>query len=56
MHEAMARYAADPTAVREALETPLTTATHRAGIAARGSAGGVRQRVRDYVTLTKPRI
>jgi heme o synthase len=49
---------ADPTAVREALQTPHTTATHRAGIAAfrEGAAGGVRQRLRDYVTLTKPRI
>jgi protoheme IX farnesyltransferase len=56
MPELTARYAADPAAVREALETPLTTATHRAGIAARGAAGGVRQRARDYVTLTKPRI
>jgi len=60
MPEAMARYAADPTAVREALDTPFTTATHRAGIAAAGRgavvAGGMRQRVRDYVTLTKPRI
>jgi heme o synthase len=35
----------------------MTTATQRAGLAAaeRG-AGGVRQRLRDYVTLTKPRI
>jgi protoheme IX farnesyltransferase len=58
MHEATTRYAADPAAVREALDTPLTTATHRAGIAAaaRGGQGGVRQRLRDYVTLTKPRI
>lgn len=56
MPEAMARYAADPAAVREALETPLTTATHRAGIAARAGAGGAGQRLRDYVTLTKPRI
>jgi protoheme IX farnesyltransferase len=58
MHEATTRYAADPAAVREALHTPLTTATHRAGIAAaaRGGQGGARQRLRDYVTLTKPRI
>jgi protoheme IX farnesyltransferase len=35
----------------------MTTATQRAGMAAaRGGAGGVRQRLRDYVTLTKPRI
>src|ERR1700741_1285943 len=58
MSEAITRYAADPVAVREALDTPLTTATHRAGIAAaaRGGAGGMRQRARDYLTLTKPRI
>ncbi|HVG45059.1 MAG TPA: heme o synthase [Longimicrobium sp.] len=58
MPEATMRYAADPAAVREALDTPLTTATHRAGIAAaaRGAEGGMRQRLRDYVTLTKPRI
>ncbi|HEV7590331.1 MAG TPA: heme o synthase [Longimicrobium sp.] len=58
MHQATTRYAADPAAVREALDTPLTTATHRAGIAAaaRGGQGGLRQRLRDYVTLTKPRI
>jgi protoheme IX farnesyltransferase len=35
----------------------MTTATQRAGIAAaRSGAGGVRQLLRDYVTLTKPRI
>ena len=35
----------------------MTTATQRAGLAAAQSgAGGVRQRLRDYVTLTKPRI
>jgi protoheme IX farnesyltransferase len=35
----------------------MTTATQRAGIAAAQSgAGGVRQLLRDYVTLTKPRI
>jgi heme o synthase len=36
----------------------MTTATQRAGIAAVRVAGtsGVRQRVQDYVTLTKPRI
>ena len=58
MHEATAPWAADPAAVQEALRTPLTTATHRAGIAAaaRGAQGGARQRLRDYVTLTKPRI
>jgi heme o synthase len=36
----------------------MTTATERAGLAAAGSpvSGGWRQRLRDYVTLTKPRI
>ena len=35
----------------------MTTATQRAGMAAaRTGAGGIRQRLRDYVTLTKPRI
>jgi protoheme IX farnesyltransferase len=35
----------------------MTTATQRAGMqAARTGAGGVRQLLRDYVTLTKPRI
>ncbi|HEX6370380.1 MAG TPA: heme o synthase [Longimicrobium sp.] len=35
----------------------MTTATQRAGLAAaRSGAGGVRQLLRDYVTLTKPRI
>jgi protoheme IX farnesyltransferase len=35
----------------------MTTATQRAGMAAaRSGAGGVRQLLRDYVTLTKPRI
>jgi protoheme IX farnesyltransferase len=35
----------------------MTTATQRAGIAASSRASaGVRQRLRDYVTLTKPRI
>ena len=56
MPETIVTFPADPTAVSEALQTPHTTATHRAGIAARGGAGGVRQRLRDYVTLTKPRI
>ncbi|HEU4457049.1 MAG TPA: heme o synthase, partial [Longimicrobium sp.] len=58
MPETTVTFPADPTAVSEALQTPHTTATHRAGIAAfrEGAAGGVRQRLRDYVTLTKPRI
>jgi protoheme IX farnesyltransferase len=56
MPETTVTFPADPTAVSEALQTPHTTATHRAGIAARGGAGGVRQLLRDYVTLTKPRI
>ena len=34
----------------------MTTGTQRAGLAAQGSSGGMRQRLRDYVTLTKPRI
>ncbi len=36
----------------------MTTGTQRAGIAAArsGGAGGIGQRLRDYVTLTKPRI
>ena len=33
----------------------MTTATERAGLSA-GAASGLRQRLRDYVTLTKPRI
>jgi heme o synthase len=45
-----------PAVPREEVEG-MTTGTQRAGLAAaRGGAGGVRQRVRDYVTLTKPRI
>jgi heme o synthase len=38
---------------------PMTTATERAGLAAAresGQAASARQRLRDYVTLTKPRI
>ncbi|HLL47167.1 MAG TPA: heme o synthase [Longimicrobiaceae bacterium] len=36
----------------------MTTGTQRAGVAAwrTGASGGVGQRLRDYVTLTKPRI
>jgi len=34
----------------------MTTATQRAGSAARPVSGGAGQRLRDYVTLTKPRI
>jgi protoheme IX farnesyltransferase len=57
MPETTVSFPADPTAVSEALQTPHTTATHRAGIAAHGAGlGGARQRLRDYVTLTKPRI
>jgi protoheme IX farnesyltransferase len=56
MPETTVTFPADAAAVSEALQTPHTTATHRAGIAASGGAGGVRQRLRDYVTLTKPRI
>ncbi len=39
--------------------TGMTTGTQRAGLAAAatvGTVGAVRQRLRDYVTLTKPRI
>lgn len=35
---------------------PMTTATQRAGMAARTGRGFWSQRIRDYVTLTKPRI
>lgn len=34
----------------------MTTATERAGARAHGTGGGWAQRLRDYVTLTKPRI
>ena len=43
--------------VREEVEGEMTTGTQRAGLAAaRVGTSGVRQRLRDYVTLTKPRI
>ncbi len=47
-----------PEPLREAFDPGgMTTATQRAGMAAlQADAGGVRQRLRDYVTLTKPRI
>ncbi|CAN5672688.1 hypothetical protein BH23GEM3_BH23GEM3_09830 [soil metagenome] len=41
------------------VDPSMTTATQRAGLAAAvraGGAAGFRQRLRDYVTLTKPRI
>ncbi len=40
------------------LDAAMTTATERAGLAAANPASGpgLRQRLRDYVTLTKPRI
>jgi protoheme IX farnesyltransferase len=40
------------------VEAPMTTSTERAGLAAldRSAGSGLRQRLRDYVTLTKPRI
>ena len=43
---------------REVPEQDMTTATQRAGMVAAQAGGraGVRQRLRDYVTLTKPRI
>ncbi|HEX2204677.1 MAG TPA: heme o synthase [Longimicrobium sp.] len=58
MSDTSVRLVSDPSAVRESLRTPHTTATQRAGIAAHraGASGGARQRLRDYVTLTKPRI
>jgi protoheme IX farnesyltransferase len=40
-------------------QSAMTTATERAGLSARragGAGGGWRQRLSDYVTLTKPRI
>ncbi len=37
-------------------ERPMTTATQRAGLSAGAGATGFRQLLRDYVTLTKPRI
>jgi heme o synthase len=41
----------------DGVELQMTTATQRAGIAAaQGAGGGASQRLRDYVTLTKPRI
>ena len=45
-------------AVALPVDASMTTATERAGraAAAAGVTGGVRQRLRDYVTLTKPRI
>ena len=44
-------------AVARPVDPSMTTGTERAGRAAAGvSGGGVRQRLRDYVTLTKPRI
>ena len=49
-----------PIPVSSSDEAPeMTTGTQRAGIRAAAtpsSAGSVRQRLRDYVTLTKPRI
>ena len=46
-----------PAPPRDGADAQMTTATQRAGMAAaRTGSGGVAQRLRDYVTLTKPRI
>jgi protoheme IX farnesyltransferase len=46
-----------PTPIHTGVAPDMTTATQRAGMAAaRTGAGGIGQRLRDYVTLTKPRI
>jgi protoheme IX farnesyltransferase len=46
-----------PTPIHTGVAPDMTTATQRAGMAAaRTGAGGMGQRLRDYVTLTKPRI
>jgi heme o synthase len=55
-HDAAFAPVAAPAAA-EPVDAAMTTATQRAGIAAaRGGSGGAAQRLRDYVTLTKPRI
>lgn len=54
MHDSAASAVHPPT---RDVDAPMTTATQRAGLAAqREATGGFRQRLRDYVTLTKPRI
>ena len=48
---------APPPEVQDPQHHTMTTATQRAGLAAaRSGSGGFRQRLRDYITLTKPRI
>ncbi|HEU0015593.1 MAG TPA: heme o synthase [Longimicrobium sp.] len=60
MPEAIASLSPDVAArlpARDEADPQMTTATQRAGLAAaRAGSGGVAQRLRDYVTLTKPRI
>ncbi|MBB4634836.1 heme o synthase [Longimicrobium terrae] len=62
MSDAIATFPPDAPLARAAgtqggTDGEMTTATQRAGIAAaRTGSGGVAQRLRDYVTLTKPRI
>jgi protoheme IX farnesyltransferase len=53
----MSASASSPEVQAIALETGMTTGTQRAGIAAREKVrGAAAQRLRDYITLTKPRI
>jgi heme o synthase len=59
MSDVSVRFASDGFSAPQGTEavSDMTTATQRAGLeAARSGAGGVGQRLRDYVTLTKPRI
>jgi len=60
MPEAIASLTPDLAArlpARDEADPQMTTATQRAGLAAaRTGSGGMAQRLRDYVTLTKPRI
>ncbi len=63
MSEAIAALSTEPLSAprpappRDGADAQMTTATQRAGMAAaRTGSGGVAQRLRDYVTLTKPRI
>jgi protoheme IX farnesyltransferase len=53
----MSASASSPEVQSLALEAGMTTGTQRAGIAAREKVhGAAAQRLRDYITLTKPRI
>jgi len=57
MSDASASPAFDGSSAAHGPDAEMTTATQRAGMqAAHSGAGGVRQLLRDYVTLTKPRI